>query len=138
MQVTGSTTTEGAISFFTPARRNCYRDEEFQPLYFNRVSSSSTLNCLLNFNLKLQSTGFRYTMSNCLYASMIDKVETNCSCSPIFASMVTDEAISGVKVKPKCIGHQIKCMEVCIKTHFLLMRQFSLNHKFCIFRELFV
>ena len=68
---------------------------------------------------------------------MIDKVETNCSCSPIFASMVTDEAKSGVKVKPKCIGNQIKCMEVCIKINFFLMRQFSLNHKFFLC-ELFV
>merc|ERR1712106_646066 len=56
MQVTGSIATPGAMTFFNPARRNCYNDEEFQPLYFNK------------------STGFRYTMSNCLYASMIHKV----------------------------------------------------------------
>ena len=42
MQVTGSTTTPDAISFFTPAKRNCYRDIEFQPLYFNKVPKYET------------------------------------------------------------------------------------------------
>ena len=109
MQVTGSTTTEGAISFFTPARRNCYTDQEFQPKYFNKVRNKMHKHL---FNRHFQSTGFRYTMSNCLYASMIDKVETSCGCSPIFSSMGNDEVTPEAAVKPKCIGHHLKCMEV--------------------------
>jgi hypothetical protein len=55
---------------------------------------------------------------------MIEKVETNCSCRPIFSIMgnnqVDTEAAS--PVKPRCIGEQLKCMEVWkpLFFHFLI------------------
>ena len=68
-------TTPQALSFFPAAARKCYQDDierpveesEFQPKYFNR------------------KTAFKYTMDNCLYTSMIDKIMTNCNCTPNFA-----------------------------------------------------
>ena len=68
-------TTPEALSFFPAAARKCYQDDierpveesEFQPKYFNR------------------KTAFKYTMDNCLYTSMIDKIMTNCNCTPNFA-----------------------------------------------------
>ena len=75
VQVKETYTTSQALSFFPAAKRKCYqddikaplRDSEFQPKYFNR------------------STTFKYTLSNCLYASMIEKIMTDCSCTPNFA-----------------------------------------------------
>ena len=68
-------TTPEALSFFPAAARKCYQDDierpveesEFQPKYFNR------------------KTAFKYTMDNCLYTAMIDKIMTNCNCTPNFA-----------------------------------------------------
>ena len=37
MQVVGYGTTQDAIGHFNPQERNCYNDDEFQPLYFNKV-----------------------------------------------------------------------------------------------------
>ena len=75
VQVQETYTTNEALSFFPAATRKCYQDNtnspledsEFQPKYFNR------------------KTTFKYTLSNCLYASMIEKILTNCSCTPNFA-----------------------------------------------------
>ena len=75
VQVQETYTTPDALSFFPAATRKCYQDDiksppeesEFQPKYFNR------------------NTTFKYTLSNCLYASMIEKILTNCSCTPNFA-----------------------------------------------------
>ena len=43
MQVTGNKATDEAIKFFPPDRRNCYTDEEFQPLYFNKVRKATAI-----------------------------------------------------------------------------------------------
>ena len=37
MQFVGYSTTDDAVGHFSPQERNCYTDEEFQPLYFNKV-----------------------------------------------------------------------------------------------------
>ena len=37
MQVVGYSTTQEALGHFNPQERDCYTDEEFQPLYFNKV-----------------------------------------------------------------------------------------------------
>jgi hypothetical protein len=37
MQVVGYGTSQDAIGHFNPQERNCYNDDEFQPLYFNKV-----------------------------------------------------------------------------------------------------
>ena len=37
MQVVGYGTTQDAMGHFNPQERNCYNNDEFQPLYFNKV-----------------------------------------------------------------------------------------------------
>ena len=73
-----------------------------------------------------QSTAFQYSMTNCLYASIIDKIVTNCSCLPIFADKghqffrtavqhmsYSDGPGDGETRLPLCIGPKLACMEVC-------------------------
>ena len=57
-----SNTTETAIKRFRPVDRDCYLDQEFQ---------------LPNL---LWSGGFRYSMMNCLYEGVLQKIMSNCSC----------------------------------------------------------
>ena len=56
---------------------------------------------------KFQSTGFIYTMSNCLYSSLIDEIETYCHCSPIFA-VKPDQGHGNTTW---CIGPGLQCQE---------------------------
>ena len=58
----------------------------------------------------VQSTGFSYSMANCLYASMINRIETHCNCSPFFAKMSNTEA-GKVEEKETCEGPGLVCME---------------------------
>ena len=55
-------TTETAIKRFRPVDRDCYLDQEFQ---------------LPNL---CWSGGFRYSMMNCLYEGVLQKIISNCSC----------------------------------------------------------
>ena len=58
----------------------------------------------------IQSTGFSYSMANCLYASMIHRIETKCNCSPFFATMSNTEA-GNVEQWPTCEGEGLVCKE---------------------------
>ena len=49
-------------------------------------------------------------MANCLYASMINRIETHCNCSPFFAKMSNTEA-GKVEERPTCEGLGLVCME---------------------------
>ena len=49
-------------------------------------------------------------MANCLYASMIHTIETECNCSPFFVTMSNTEAGS-VEQRPTCEGENLVCME---------------------------
>ena len=49
-------------------------------------------------------------MTNCLYASMIHRIETVCNCSPFFATMSNTEAGS-VEQRPTCVGEGLVCKE---------------------------
>jgi hypothetical protein len=57
-------TTENVIKRFTPSQRGCYLDKEFQ------------LKILQSY------VGYRYSIKNCLYSSVIEKILENCSCIP--------------------------------------------------------
>ena len=57
-------TSDQVVSRFSPTDRGCYNDNEF----------------LLN-TLKWEY-GYRYSMKNCLYSSLLEKVFSNCSCVP--------------------------------------------------------
>ncbi len=59
-------TTERVINRFGPLDRDCYLEDEFKLK-----------------TLKWEF-GFRYSMKNCLYAALLDKILQNCSCEPDF------------------------------------------------------
>merc|ERR1719233_1069189 len=76
--------TQTAFSDFSPEERDCYTNQEFQPLHLNRTG------------------GYRYDMINCLYSSLIEAILSNCECSPLIWKSKT--------LKP-CRGHQIQCVQ---------------------------
>ena len=57
-------TSENAITRFTPQERGCYTDDEFKLKIVNRED------------------GFRYSLINCLYSALLEKIASNCSCAP--------------------------------------------------------
>ena len=59
-------TSETAIKRFQPEERGCYTDNEF---HLKRLGWDD---------------GYRYSMKNCLYASLLEKIINNCSCIPDF------------------------------------------------------
>ena len=63
-------TTERVINRFGPLERGCYLEEEFQLK-----------------TLKWEG-GYRYSMKNCLYSALLEKILHNCSCVPDFYNHV--------------------------------------------------
>ncbi len=61
-------TTEIALSRFGPDQRDCYTDDEFRFLYMP------------------WDAGFRYSMQNCLYESVLERIINDCTCIPNFAN----------------------------------------------------
>jgi hypothetical protein len=57
-------TTVTAISRFTPLERGCYTENEF------KLKA-----------LRLED-GYKYSLMNCFYSAMIEKIAANCSCAP--------------------------------------------------------
>ena len=111
VQVVGYSTTDDALGHFQPQERNCYVDDEFQPLYFNKVLS---IRSDLLLKLTFKSGGFRYEMSNCLYSSIIQKIQKECSCQPIFAGTSTSRMNNELPKLRRCVGSALKCMRVGI------------------------
>ena len=56
----------------------------------------------------LQSEGYVYTMSNCLYASLIQRIVEECGCRPTFA--VTGSVSHGAGAR-WCEGSELACLE---------------------------
>ena len=59
--------------------------------------------CLYDFLERTDQWHFRYDMTNCLYASLIEAIFTNCACKP--------DLWQKGHLKP-CRGHQIICVKV--------------------------
>ena len=76
--------TEAVINRFTPKDRDCYTDEEFK------------------FELLKYEYGFRYSMPNCLYASVLERIIKNCHCEPYFADFGNIDM--GIRDLPWCKG----------------------------------
>ena len=68
MTLTVLNTTEEALTYFTPLTRDCYTETEFYFKYMNWVD------------------GFRYSMQNCLYESVLEHIIDHCKCVPAFAN----------------------------------------------------
>ena len=79
--------TEAVINRFTPEDRDCYTDEEFK------------------FEHLKYEYGFRYSMPNCLYASVLESIIENCQCEPNFADFGNLDM--GIRDLPWCKGKQI-------------------------------
>ena len=84
--INGFEATSTALGFFTGSKKFCYTEADFQPRHYN---------------LK---TGFVYSMSNCLYSSIIDKIESYCGCTPVFATLPTNQCCSNVTW---CFGEKV-------------------------------
>ena len=67
-------TSENALRNFQPSQRGCYTDDEFHLQSLKYVD------------------GFRYSMKNCLYASLLEKIMSNCSCIPDFFGYLAAES----------------------------------------------
>ena len=67
-------TSESAVSRFLPEERGCYIDDEF---HLKRLGWED---------------GYRYSLKNCLYASLLEKIISNCSCIPDFFGYLVNAA----------------------------------------------
>jgi hypothetical protein len=65
-------TTDNVIKHFTASERGCYIDKEFQ------------------LKILKWDDGFRYSIKNCLYFSVIEKIMENCSCTPNVLEISSD------------------------------------------------
>ena len=84
-------TTEQAISRFTnPLIRNCYTDDEFKFKYLNK------------------QLGYRYSMKNCIYESLVQQSLQDCDCIPHFVSM-EGEKPAWFNFSDLCFGHKLGC-----------------------------
>ena len=81
-------TSVGAIERFNPIERECYVQDEF--------------------NLKMVPTrdGYRYSIQNCLYSSLLDQIINNCSCLPHFYFNYKYDTTLKM---PPCQGKQLAC-----------------------------
>jgi hypothetical protein len=73
-------TSENAMSRFIPEKRGCYTDKEFQ------------------LKTLTWEDGYRYSMNNCLYSSLLEKIFNNCSCVPAFIAPLITLTVD----KPPC------------------------------------
>ena len=77
-------TTKSAVERFTPLERDCYLDDEFQ---------------LPNLRWDF---GFRYSIINCLYESVLQKIMDNCSC-------LQSSSDFNFKNISACTGRKLQC-----------------------------
>ena len=87
MTLTILNTTEEALTAFDPLKRDCYTETEFYLKYMNWAE------------------GFRYSMQNCLYESVLEHVIDNCKCIPSLANfkLITEPMLT------KCQGKDLTC-----------------------------
>ena len=80
-------TTEEALASFDPIKRDCYTETEFHLKYMDWAK------------------GFRYSMINCLYESVLEHVIDNCKCIPSLANfkLITEPMLT------KCQGKDLTC-----------------------------
>ena len=78
-------TTEEALQF-SPLDRNCYRSDEIDLKYFRRAK------------------GYLYSMQNCLYESVLERILDECMCIPNFMSFTLDGVNYSV-----CRGTRLDC-----------------------------
>ena len=87
MKFTVLNTTEEALTAFVPLKRDCYTETEFYLKYMNWAE------------------GFRYSMQNCLYESVLEHIIEHCKCIPSFANfkLITEPMLT------VCQGKDLTC-----------------------------
>ena len=88
MTITVMNTTEKALTTFSPLKRGCYLETEFYLKYMKWAD------------------GYRYSMQNCLYESVLEHIIDHCSCIPAFAANFE------LNIKPRpsvCCGKDLTC-----------------------------
>merc|ERR1719220_1718260 len=106
VSVFGINTTDKALEKYLPdvegdsngGTRTCYADNndklEFDPKYYDRERF------------------FKYSMSNCLYSTMVGAIERECGCTPIFKRRENQGfRMESEFQKPYCMEDQFRCME---------------------------
>ena len=83
-------TSDYAISLLHPRERNCYTNSE-KNLTFNKLSS-----------------GFRYSLDNCIIDNLIGNVIWHCKCIPNIASVETKIRFLKMSIR-FCSGEELKC-----------------------------
>ena len=70
-------------------------------------------------------------MTNCLYASLIQRIEQDCGCSASFAAMFNTEAARGAEAGlATCAGAALVCMEaIMLNTSSLNTVQNTLDNR---------
>merc|ERR550532_3211670 len=103
-EVVGTNTTDEALIKYRPdingnsegGSRTCYVDNndrlEFDPKYFDNANY------------------FKFSMSNCLYSSMVTAIESRCNCTPTYSRREVKHTWSGPP-PVSCVGDKMKCME---------------------------
>jgi hypothetical protein len=103
-EVVGTNTTHKALIKYRPdikgnsegGSRTCYVDNndrlEFDPKYFDNANY------------------FKFSMSNCLYSSMVTAIESRCNCTPTYSRREVKHTWSGPP-PVSCVGDKMKCME---------------------------
>jgi len=90
VKVIETVTTDRVVTKFKTDTRKCYMADEFDTRHFTKDSA------------------FNYSMSNCLYSSMVDVIQTHCNCSPIFEQTLAEGLRTDMKV---CSGRDLMCMQ---------------------------
>jgi hypothetical protein len=102
-------TSDVSIQRFAPDRRGCYLDEEF---HFQNLQWSS---------------GFRYSIKNCLYEAVIGKILEHCGCLPNYAMGRTASNYIFLKVLSHFYKnfHSLKeCQKICLTAFGLGQRKY--------------
>ena len=102
LEPTISTTTEEAISKFTPKERNCYSKGE------------------VNLTHLVYEDGFRYEMNNCIIDNGIKDIVWNCRCKPrvwdiCYSCGENNEYYNAIKTLPYCTGKSLYCASMRMK-----------------------
>jgi len=104
----GTNTTDEAVIKYRPdikgnsagGTRTCYVDNndrlEFDPKNFEKGNY------------------FKFSMSNCLYSSMVTAIESRCNCTPTYSRREVQHTLFSrfTHIEPdSCVGDKLKCME---------------------------
>jgi hypothetical protein len=96
MTFTVSETTPKALERLRPDQRNCYVDNEF------------------GFKYLRSDAGFRYSMQNCLYESVLQHIIENCKCAPYFLNFRIKKGLNLNKLSV-CQGQSLTCSTTLLK-----------------------